>query len=152
MITASIIIGFLLSGYSLAGSIWGSVQTSRLQKEAQKVADALNRNSELRNKLLAAYQDRDYKLGSALIMNSPVGSAYKHLKQEIAQNKSEYEEKSKEIENSDKALRDAQSNIKSPTSDLVGAIYNTATNNSKDIEKAVSSSNDLVKGGIKHVS
>lgn len=150
MITASIIVGIIASAYGVAGAIYGSVQANRLNSLATKIANALNTNSELKSKVLQAYQDKDYKLANALISNSPVGSAYRNLKNEIDKNKREKDAKIQEIEDSDKELKEAQAGLKTPTNDLIGGVVNSIGDNTAKVDAALKTSSNLIEGGMKN--
>lgn len=63
----------------LASSL--AVKKSRLEGQIKELSKLISQNSNLANKIMDAYQDKNMNLINSIISSSPFGASFKHLKQ-----------------------------------------------------------------------
>lgn len=58
-----------------------AVKKSRLEGQIRELSKLISQNSNLANKIMDAYQDKNMNLVNSIISSSPFGASFKHLKQ-----------------------------------------------------------------------
>lgn len=116
MFIAMLILTLVASAVGIADNVTSGIARKKVSEKAAKLAQQIDRNSELRDKLFQAYQAKDYALANMLIQASPFSGAYNKIVEESKAIKKEYEAKDKQLRDEIDKIRDKKNSVESHSS------------------------------------
>lgn len=148
----SFVAAIIAAALGISGPIASSIMKGTVGRDLkQRLLKLLQQNTVLQNKLQLAYNDKNQKLMNSLLMSSPIGPAYKSIKDELAKTNKEYADKSAELQAEASKLQNYQNDIESAITDpkyvgLPGVI--SSVNSLVHTNKQLTAAEQSMNGGI----
>lgn len=97
----------LLTATGIASTELTASNNKKFQTVANQLQEAMNKNSNLRSRLMDAYNMKNTNLLNSILASSPIGNGYKRLQAAITQNDAEYQTQTKALDEANEKLAKA---------------------------------------------